>query len=215
MPPDGAAYLLLRDPLHRGSAILEAKCLGCHAFGGKRTGKPVLSAADLKGYGTRDWARRLLEDPDADDFFGRLSECDESLAGMSNWKGGTTASDRDLDRLADFVSGLAEVPEGMPPAVWLADPKLKESAGFQLFRKECARCHKLGDRGKDGPNLYGWGSLPYFRRMVRDPGAADLYGFAPKSCRMPSFADELTDDDLEALHRYLRGDYVDAPAAGH
>jgi ubiquinol-cytochrome c reductase cytochrome b subunit len=212
IPPDGAAYLLLRDPLHRGAAILEAKCLGCHAFGGHRTGKPVLSAADLKGYGTRDWARRLLENPDTPEFFGVLRKCDASLAGMRTWKRGSKATARELDHLADFLAAMAAAPIDTPPAVWLEahgkDP------GAALFETHCATCHGLGEAGAEGPNVYGWGSLSYFRRMVRDPGADDLYGFVPKSCRMPSFADELTDDDLEALHRYLRADYVDAPAAG-
>ncbi|MBX6313149.1 MAG: cytochrome b N-terminal domain-containing protein [Isosphaeraceae bacterium] len=35
IPPDGAGYLLRRDPLYNGSRVLEAKCLSCHYYGGK------------------------------------------------------------------------------------------------------------------------------------------------------------------------------------
>ncbi len=35
IPPDGAAYVLRRDPLFHGGEVLENKCLSCHYYGGK------------------------------------------------------------------------------------------------------------------------------------------------------------------------------------
>src|SRR5262249_28895895 len=32
IPPDGSAYILRRDPLTQGRAVLEQRCLGCHLF---------------------------------------------------------------------------------------------------------------------------------------------------------------------------------------
>ncbi len=46
IPPEGAAYVLLRDPLTHGRGVLDAKCLVCHDFDGKAQGTQV--ASDLK-----------------------------------------------------------------------------------------------------------------------------------------------------------------------
>ena len=56
IPPDGATYLLRRDPLTHGKAVLERRCLGCHVLDGKGTGEQ--SAPDLANYGTRRLAAR-------------------------------------------------------------------------------------------------------------------------------------------------------------
>src|SRR5207248_1361806 len=34
IPPEGARYVLFRDPKTHGAAVLGAKCLGCHVDGG-------------------------------------------------------------------------------------------------------------------------------------------------------------------------------------
>ncbi len=78
--PDGAAYLLRRDPLTQGKAVLERRCLGCHVLDGKGTGEQ--SAPDLANYGTRAWLRGLLENPQSPTYFGKVPGCD----GMTEWK---------------------------------------------------------------------------------------------------------------------------------
>src|SRR5207248_7852381 len=83
IPPDGAAYLLNRDPLHRGGGLFEAKCAGCHALGGDAPKDQ--SAPDLKGYGSRAWVRGLLENPSSPAYFGKSPQCD----GMTTWKSAT------------------------------------------------------------------------------------------------------------------------------
>src|SRR5262249_2793423 len=51
IPPDGAGYLLRRDPLTHGKAVLERRCLSCHVFEGRGAGEQT--APDLAGFGTR------------------------------------------------------------------------------------------------------------------------------------------------------------------
>ncbi len=46
---------------------------------------------------------------------------------------------------------------------------------------------------------------------VHKPGAPDLYGWKDAKDQMPSFADQLTDNDLATIVRYLKNDYPDAP----
>lgn len=208
IPPEGAAYLLARDPYWRGRAIVEAKCAGCHLFDGKRSqDAPALPAAELQGHGTRRWVRDLLENPDSPRYFRGLRKLDGSLSGMRDWKKNSQATPKELDELADFVVSLGLNQDEPPAAVVTAAWEEKKDKSYALFAKECGNCHALGDAGMNAPNLYGWGSLAYFRRLLRTPGAADLYGFAPKACQMPSFADALTENDLIAVHRYLKGDY--------
>jgi ubiquinol-cytochrome c reductase cytochrome b subunit len=68
VPPDGPMYLLLRDPLTHGRAVLEQKCLGCHYYSGKHAGKQTVS--DLKDFGSYAWIRGLLENPKSTGHFG-------------------------------------------------------------------------------------------------------------------------------------------------
>jgi quinol-cytochrome oxidoreductase complex cytochrome b subunit/mono/diheme cytochrome c family protein len=48
VPPDGAAYILQRDPLTHGRAVLEAKCLSCHYDGGRGQVTKLDLAVDRK-----------------------------------------------------------------------------------------------------------------------------------------------------------------------
>jgi len=203
IPPDGPSYLLQRDPATQGRAVLEAKCLGCHAYGGQRQGVGGIPAADLKGFGTEPWIRAMLEDPDSKAYFGDLKSCDPNLAGMSNWKKKSKATPQQLDDLAAFVASLAATPPDVPPSVWEPAEKWAETA--ELFAKECGTCHQLGDVGENAPSLFAYGSLAWFRRMVREPAAADLYGFAKAECQMPAYAEQLSENDIAAIYRYLRG----------
>ncbi|GAC1338076.1 MAG: hypothetical protein NVSMB14_05050 [Isosphaeraceae bacterium] len=208
IPPEGAAYLLSRDPYWKGRAIVESKCLGCHMFDGKRsTDAPALPAAELKGHGTRQWVRALLENPDSPHYFAGLRKLDATLAGMRSWKKNSKATPKDLDDLADFVVSLGEIKDDLPSAIVTAAGDEKKDKSYALFTKECGTCHTLGDAGENAPNLFGWGSPAYFRRLLRTPAAPDLYGFVSKSCQMPSFVDSLSETDLDAVYRYLKGDY--------
>ena len=49
--------------------------------------------------------------------------------------------------------------------------------------------------------------------MIRKPGAADRYGFLGDQQKMPPFGpDQVSDNDVNMVVRYLRGDYP-RPAA--
>ena len=101
IPPDGASYILRRDPLTQGSSILEQRCLGCHVFDGKGTG--TQTASDLKDFGTRQWVRGLLENPASPAYFGTV----KNFGGMKEWKDGSGLEPADLDKVADFVATFA------------------------------------------------------------------------------------------------------------
>jgi ubiquinol-cytochrome c reductase cytochrome b subunit len=216
VPPGGAATLLATDPLYHGHRVFEQKCQGCHPYDKRRVGEGALAAPELKGFGTKEWVRELLENPDAPGYFGGMKRCDALLAGMANWKKGTgkDLTAEQLDQVSDFVASLAQIPSDTPVSVWENADAVQNDPGYAIFADQCASCHQWGeaDEANFGPSLYAWGSKAWFRRMVLHPDAPDLYGAVKASCRMPAFATQLTENDVETVYRYLRGDYPsDAP----
>jgi ubiquinol-cytochrome c reductase cytochrome b subunit len=222
IPPDGATYVLLRDPLYHGSAVLERKCLGCHHFDGKgqRTlasdGSEKMSpqtASDLAGFGTRAWLRGLLEKPKEVHYFGKVPQC----GGMARWKKSSKLTAKELDDIADFFERhVITTPEDMLPAEWENQESVKNHPGYKAFNKdgECVTCHADWSAPNDeAPNLFAWGSNHWITRMVHRPGAPGLYGFLDAKEQMPPFpADQLPENDLDTIIRYIKGDYRPSPS---
>jgi len=218
IPPDGAAYILRRDPLTQGRGILEGRCLGCHTLEGKGSG--AQTASDLKGFGTRQWVRGLLENPTSAQFFGTVKK----FGGMKEWKEGSGLESADLDKVADFVATFASIPEGVTPVDWLKSPDVAKHPGRESFVEECGTCHAIEGLSKGGmrraPQIFGWGSPWWIARMIRSPRSSDKYGFLDEKHpgQMPAFGDDqLSSGDVEMLIRYLKDDYAKpAPiAAAH
>jgi ubiquinol-cytochrome c reductase cytochrome b subunit len=212
IPPDGPMYVLLRDPLTHGRAILEQKCLGCHYYDGKGTGKQT--ASDLKGFGSKDWVRGLLDNPKSAAHFGAVTQCD----GMVEWKQSSKLKPNQLTDVAAFVASFASISADMTPEEWLNSPGVADHPGLEPFQKECGTCHVidgLSEGGtRDAPKLFAWGSPQWIQRMIHKPGAPDLYGYLEAKDQMPAFgADQMTDNDVAMIIRYLRNDYTPPPAA--
>lgn len=303
VPPDGAIYILRRDPLIRGQEVLADNCLNCHYYDGKgqitrvdmpisakdrakvkpvalegvpepaaralgaafadivadgpvqptqlrdgreailvtghnargeplkltvardgsvirgtQESKPV--ASELKGFGSREWVRGLLENPSDPKYFGHTAK----LEGMKDWKKKSKLTAEELDQVADFVAELAKVEPGENQEDWYGraySGKLEDHPGATLFVEDCGQCHVLGEIGlitegglQDAPNLFGYGSQDWLRQMIRAPGADHLYGYIDESERMPGFADRLSQSDVETAVRFLTGDYAPAGTAG-
>ncbi len=208
IPPDGASYILRRDPLFQGSSVLERRCLGCHTLDGKGAG--TQTASELKDFGTRQWVRGLLENPTSASYFGTVKK----FGGMKEWKDGSALEPADLDKVADFVATFASIPEGLTAADWLKSPDIAKHAGREPFVEECGGCHVIEGLTKGGmrkaPNIFGWGSTWWMARMIRNPRSSDKYGFVSEKQpgQMPAFGDDqITSSDLQTLIRYLKGDY--------
>ncbi len=207
IPPEGAAYLLKLDPLHRGTALFHQKCAGCHALGGDK--RPEQWAPSLEGYGTYSWIRGLLEDPQSSRFFGKAPMC----GGMAEWKEGSKLGAKELDDVASFVASFAAIPPDVTPEEWLEDPKVQEHPGRKPYQNECAECHTMGDPRQKAkmlqpaPDLFAWGSDRWTARMIKAPSHPSAYGYLEDEQKMPAFGDQLTDVDLGTLTRYLRGDW--------
>ena len=209
IPPEGANYVLLRDPLYHGRAALEAKCLGCHVHEGKGVGKQV--AADLKDFGSRAWLRGLLQDPKSPTYFGNVPQ----NGGMARWKKRSKLTAKDLDDVADFFARyVIATPDDLSPAEWENQAGMEDHPGYKAFHKEgeCSTCHAEWSAPNDeAPNLFGWGSPRWVRRMIHKPGAPDLYGYLETKDQMPGFAEQLTENDVRTIVRFLKNDYPGAP----
>ncbi len=208
VPPGGSGYLMMLDPLSRGGDLFGKKCEGCHNLGGEKRGEQW--APNLGHYGSHGWIRGLLDKPGSPDYFGKAPMC----GGMAEWKEGSELSDKELDDVAAYVASFALVEADATPAAWADDPKVKAHPGRPLFEKECAECHSLrGVAAKRGPDLFAYGSNRWVARMIREPGAAHLYGYLKEEQKMPAFGGQLTDSDVSMLVRYLGGDYRKSPVA--
>jgi ubiquinol-cytochrome c reductase cytochrome b subunit len=223
IPPEGSGFLMRRDPLTHGLAVLDKKCLGCHVFGGKGTGEKQ-TASDMKDFGSRAWVRGLLENPKAPAYSAATVP---GLDGMVEWKKSSKLKAKELDDVADFVASFAAIPADMTPDEWLNSEGVAKHPGSEPFQKECGQCHKIegytegGTR--DAPGLFAWGSPRWTSRMIRKPNAPDLYGFFEGKEQMPPFGPEqLTENDVDMVIRFLRNEYpmpgrataLAAPAGG-
>ncbi len=188
--------------------LFEAKCAGCHAFGGQASKDQA--APDLKGYGSQAWVRGLLEKPDSPAYFGKAPECD----GMTSWKDTSKLTAKELDDVADFVATFAAIDPEKSPADWAAEARAKGHPGRAAFYRECVDCHTMGNlterekKTAPSPDLFAWGSTRWTARMIKSPSHPAHYGYLESEQKMPAFGDQLTESDVTALVRYLRGDYV-------
>lgn len=214
IPPEGAAYLLRRDPLTQGATILNAKCLSCHAYGGgTQSGQAAdQMASDLKGFGTKAWLRGLLENPKHERYFGKVS----ASGGMALWKSGSKLTPAELDQVADFFEKhVISTPVELEPSEWLERDDVNAHPGLAVYDKECTKCHESWvEPNAEAPNLYGWGSEWWIERMIDRPAAPHLYGYLDAKDQMPAFEGRISAADIPVLIRYLKGEFLEAPSEG-
>lgn len=194
LPPEGAIAILRDDPQTRGPMLFADNCAACHRHGDEfRAGD---EAADLAGFGTEPWIRDLLHDPGSPRFFGRTK-----LSRMKKWAA-ENLKDLDAEQRAELdlvVNWLAGHPSGVPKE----DDQSEFAKGFEAFSNWCIECHKYeGDGGTNiaGPDFTGYGSPEWIRQMLVAPDSAERYG---KKSSMPSFAEKLTERELEMLVGWL------------
>lgn len=170
------------------------------------------TAADLARFGSSEWLRGLLADPADARYFGKV----KAAGGMKRWKKNSKLTREEIEQIVDFFAKhVSNVPEDLPASEWAERPEVQEHPGYRHFAEggECASCHAdWVYPNEEAPNLYGWGSPWWTRRMIVRPGAPHLYGFVDEAERMPPFEGKLTPSGLQAILRYLRGDYVGATA---
>ncbi|GIW91106.1 MAG: hypothetical protein KatS3mg109_1538 [Pirellulaceae bacterium] len=241
IPAEGASRLLATDPFIQGPKIFAARCASCHSYldenGQGIAGPPEdpdnepAGAPNLYNFASRQWIRGLLDPekivtahyfgrtkhgyPDADGAYpsgGMVEFVRDNLAGL----------DDDQKRALEDLVVMLSAQAALPYQQQLDQDAEQEGAierGREAFRSfGCTDCHKLGDEGEQlGPDLTGYGSEAWLRRMIGNPADPALYG--DNNDRMPAFfadpahpeANLLTAEQLELVVRWLRRDYPSQP----
>jgi ubiquinol-cytochrome c reductase cytochrome b subunit len=160
----------------------------------------------LTGFGSKEWARRVLEEPDHDTLFGKTA-FKEMMPSMTKppkdpemAKEFTAMKPEDMNAITEFLAAQAEgkKSDGMP--------------GEKLVRQRCTSCHRLDGKTDDedslAPELRGWGSTVWILAQIDNPGSGKTYPKAvmdPKlEGHMPAFAEKINDADRKLLASFVQ-----------
>lgn len=215
IPISGAVNLVRDDPYVQGPRLFARNCASCHRYDGHDglglVSKEPPSAADLKGFASRQWLAGLM-DP-------------AQIAG-SNYFGGTKFAN---GKMVKFVK--KDVAEYTPEqkaqlqkviAALSAEAKLKSQSaadekeiveGRELLKGDiaCTDCHAFQKPDEDatGPDLTGYGSREWLISFISNPAHEKFYG--KRNDRMPKFGEEkmLDAKALGLLADWLRGEWFE------
>ncbi|HKQ37879.1 MAG TPA: cytochrome b N-terminal domain-containing protein, partial [Verrucomicrobiae bacterium] len=213
IPTSGAANLLGEDPFVQGPKLFARNCSSCHRYGGDNalglTPKDPQSAADLKGFASRDWIERLL---------------DPAHITSTNYFGGTKFASGKMVKFVkkDLAEYTPQQKEQVRKAL-SAEAKLKSqaaaeprdasdiAAGRALIKSKCTECHAFGAADEDatGPDLTGYGSREWLIGFISNPAHPKFYG--KRNDRMPRFAEEkiLDTKSIALIADWLREDWYE------
>lgn len=172
------------------------KCGECHQVGSPDPGRTdrIPKSPRLDGYLSRAWIRGFLENPSADERYGRTKLRRDEDAGTGMPAFAHLGPDA-LDALTELIasqSGLVHEPPINPERV---------AAAAAPFDAECSTCHTLDGTAAAGPSLQGYGSAEWLRGLLKDPTHERFYG--PLGSGMPRF-DHLSAPDTGYLIAWLQ-----------
>jgi ubiquinol-cytochrome c reductase cytochrome b subunit len=223
IPPTGALSLLRDDPKTQGPKLFANNCASCHRFQGHDGlgGTPAdeQSAADLAGFGSREWLAGLLdpEKVDGPDYFGGTAHDRGAMVRYVTRRVPRFTPEQmaDLQNVIKAVSAEADLP-------YQAEADSLEHADIEAGRQaiteapiECVECHTFREwvnEDPDGPILTGWGSREWMVDLIANVEHPRFYG--DDNDRMPLFLEEgvLTERQIELIVDWLRQDWY-RPAA--
>ena len=216
--PSGAVSLLREDALTQGPKLFAKNCASCHRFDGHDgTGKPVKdaqSAADLKGFASREWLAGLLDPAKVDSmhYFGGTKFKDGKMVKWVKKNADEPAEQAQLKKVIVALSAEAQLKSQRDADTRDAD-LIKQ--GVELARGDvaCTDCHAFGKPDPDAtaPDLTGYGSRAWLVRFISNPAHADFYG--KRNDRMPLFGEKqiLDAKTIGILADWLRGEWYEAP----
>ena len=218
IPIAGAAALLREDPYIQGPKLFAKHCASCHRYGGHDgEGNPVKdpqSAADLKGFASREWLAGLLDPAKVDSlhYFGGTKFKDGKMVKWVKKNADEPAEQEQLKKVIAALSAEAQLKSQR-------DADARDIAiikqGVELARGDvaCTDCHAFGKPDPDAtaPTLTGYGSRDWLVRFIGNPEHADFYG--KRNDRMPLFAEKqiLDAKTIGILADWLRGEWYEAP----
>ncbi len=217
IPAAGALELVRMDPLSQGPRLFARHCASCHRFDGHDglhqlpTDPP--SAADLRGFASREWIAGLLDPARVatPHYFGgtkfaqgkMVKYVQKRIAGLK------PESQPELAKVVAALSAEAQLPGQR--GVEAAEAGVIEAGRALIRGKEfnCIECHafRQPDDSATAPELTGYGSRAWLMAFLADPAHGSFYG--RRNDRMPRFGAEglLTPAEIGLLADWLRGDW--------
>lgn len=217
IPVAGALELVRTDPLTQGPRLFARHCASCHRFddhdGLQQSPSDPPSAADLKGFASREWIAGLLDPARVatPHYFGGTKFAQGKMVKYVQKRIGGLKPESlpDLAKVVAALSAEAQLPRQR--AADAAEAGIIE-AGRSLIRgKEfnCVECHafRQPDDSATAPELTGYGSRAWLTAFIADPAHGSFYG--RRNDRMPRFGAEgvLTPTEIGLLVDWLRGDW--------
>lgn len=220
IPREGALHLLKTDPLTQGPMLFAKHCASCHRYDGHNgLGLQVedpQTAADLKGFASREWIAGLL-DPNkikTPHYFGGTKfESGKMVRYVTRDVAEFSPEERaQLQKVIMALSAEANLPTQQ---VMDAQDAALIAEGRTLAREEiaCTDCHQFRqlDETASAPDLTGYGSRQWLIDFIADPTVERFYG--RKNDRMPAFGKQaiLTETEIGLIADWIREDWYRPP----
>lgn len=216
IPPAGALDMMRRDPDLHGRDLFDRHCASCHVLG--ELGDPTTATgAKLDGWGTPEWIKAMIHDPDANEFFGTgpykglMPSVDvrpKDNPPSRTWSP-MIHSDAEATAVAMLLASQGDEPDDPPRAI---DERTR-LLGTKIVTERCVRCHLYMGEGDDegkgtGPELWRYGSLSWTRTQVANPESTETYrqdALDPRREKhMPRFDVDLSPADIDIVARWTR-----------
>lgn len=185
IPSAGPIAMLADDPRTRGADLVARECARCHVL----EGRGERWAPEHTGFGSREWVRGQLHDPNDARHFGLTR-----LVGMPSQD---RLGDAQLTSVTEFVFSLGREPQDPPVDALLV------ARGALVFQTKCMTCHTFEGGGDSlaagGPDMTGYASRTWIARWIS--GAAGRHGRLGES---PLRRMSLSQHDLRMVAAYLR-----------
>ena len=195
IPLTGAVELLRTDPLTQGPKLFAKNCASCHRYDGHNglgeTVKDAQAAADLKGFGSREWCAAML-DPQkiaSTNVFGGTKFADGKMVKFVK-KDAAQFTPEQVKQITAALSAEAQLPHQSE-----ADKRdaalIEQGRAFMVTETaRCTECHQFRKKDEEAtaPDLTGYGSREWLIGIISNPRHDRFY--AKRNDRMPAFGDE-------------------------
>ncbi|HVY70045.1 MAG TPA: cytochrome b N-terminal domain-containing protein [Verrucomicrobiae bacterium] len=218
IPTAGAVTLLRNDALTQGPRIFAKSCASCHRFDGHDgTGnvpQDAASAADLKGFASREWIAGLLDPAKIDSphyLGGTKFKAGKMVRFVKKDIAGYDAAKK--EQLGKVVIALsAEAQLGAQRAADQKDASIiAEGRSLLSTATGCTDCHQFRkpDADATAPDLTGYGSREWLTSFIANPKHARFYD--KRNDRMPAFGEEkvLDEQSIRLVAEWLRGEWYE------
>lgn len=220
IPPTGAVTLLRQDAFTQGPKLFAKNCASCHRYDGHDGvgGQPkdAPSAADLKGFASREWLTGLLDPAKitTPHYFGGSKLQGGKMAKFVKDDVAAFSAEAKTDLAKALTALSAEARLKTQHAADQRDASLIQSGTKALIGTTlgCMDCHKFHDSGEElgsAPDLTGYGSREWLIDFIHNPEHPRFYG--SRNDRMPAFGVEkqLTTQEIGLITDWLRGEWYE------